>query len=160
MDLTCSISNILLQHALAQVFFLSVLIKGLKQLHENQKNNPGHQLSENKSGSGLPNTNSSSGVQHVQIRVARLEESAGNAPSPMAALQIPVQITHVCKYWNEQLTVLWWNVKLSYVKVEWACLKRSLLILLWSCCNFSLRISAFHLPDSNFVRQMSLLLGQ
>ncbi|XP_054061121.1 cyclin-D-binding Myb-like transcription factor 1 isoform X2 [Rissa tridactyla] len=72
-----------------------VLIKGLKQLHENQKNNPGHQLSENKSGSGLPNTNSSSGVQHVQIRVARLEENASNAPSPMAALQIPVQITHV-----------------------------------------------------------------
>lgn len=72
-----------------------MLIKGLKQLHENQKNNPGHQLSENKSGSGLPNTNPSSGVQHVQIRVARLEENAGNAPSPMAALQIPVQITHV-----------------------------------------------------------------
>lgn len=72
-----------------------MLIKGLKQLHENQKNNPGHQLSENKSGSGLPNTNSSSGVQHVQIRVARLEENAGNAPSPVAALQIPVQITHV-----------------------------------------------------------------
>nr|XP_013798920.1 PREDICTED: cyclin-D-binding Myb-like transcription factor 1 [Apteryx mantelli mantelli] len=72
-----------------------VLIKGLKQLHENQKNNPGHQLSENKSGSGLPNTNSSSGVQHVQIRVACLEENAGNTPSPVAALQIPVQITHV-----------------------------------------------------------------
>ncbi|NXR06598.1 DMTF1 factor, partial [Semnornis frantzii] len=72
-----------------------VLIKGLKQLHENQKNNSGHQLSENKSGSGLANPNSSSGVQHVQIRVARLEENAGNAPSPMAALQIPVQITHV-----------------------------------------------------------------
>ncbi|KAK2511273.1 Dmtf1 [Columba guinea] len=72
-----------------------VLIKGLKQLHENQKNSPGHQLSENKSGSGLPNTNSSSGVQHVQIRVARLEESAGSTPSTVAALQIPVQITHV-----------------------------------------------------------------
>ncbi|OXB58549.1 hypothetical protein ASZ78_007088 [Callipepla squamata] len=72
-----------------------VLIKGLKQLHENQKNNPGHQLSENKSGGGLPNTNSSSGVQHVQIRVARLEENAGNTPSPVTALQIPVQITHV-----------------------------------------------------------------
>lgn len=72
-----------------------VLIKGLKQLHENQKNNPGHQLPENKCGSGLANTNSSSGMQHVQIRVARLEESTGSAPSPMAALQIPVQITHV-----------------------------------------------------------------
>lgn len=86
------------------MFFLSVLIKGLKQLHENQKNNPGHQLPENKCGSGLASTNSSSGVQHVQIRVARLEESTGSAPSPMAALQIPVQITHVCKYWNKPLT--------------------------------------------------------
>lgn len=93
----CCISNVLLQHALTRGFFRSVLIKGLKQLHENQKNNSGHQLSENKSGSGLANPNSSSGVQHVQIRVARLEENAGNAPSPMAALQIPVQITHVCK---------------------------------------------------------------
>ncbi|NXW64548.1 DMTF1 factor, partial [Eurystomus gularis] len=72
-----------------------VLIKGLKELHENQKNNPGHQLLENKSGSGLPSTNSSSGVQHVQIRVARLEENAGSTPGPVAALQIPVQITHV-----------------------------------------------------------------
>lgn len=70
-----------------------VLIKGLKQLHENQ--NPGQQLSENRSGGGLPNTNSTSGVQHVQIRVARLEENAGNASSPVTALQIPVQITHV-----------------------------------------------------------------
>lgn len=80
------------------VFFLSVLIKGLKQLHENQKNNPGHQLPENKCGSGLASANSSPGVQHVQIRVARLEESTGSAPSPVAALQIPVQITHVCEY--------------------------------------------------------------
>ncbi|XP_038597472.1 cyclin-D-binding Myb-like transcription factor 1 isoform X2 [Tachyglossus aculeatus] len=70
-----------------------VLIKGLKQLHENQKNNPA--LLESKSGAGAANTNSSSGVQHVQIRVARLEESPGIPPSPMAALQIPVQITHV-----------------------------------------------------------------
>uniref|UniRef100_A0A493TB24 Cyclin-D-binding Myb-like transcription factor 1 n=1 Tax=Anas platyrhynchos platyrhynchos TaxID=8840 RepID=A0A493TB24_ANAPP len=70
-----------------------VLIKGLKQLHENQ--NPGQQLSENRSGGGLPSTNSTSGVQHVQIRVARLEENAGSASSPMTALQIPVQITHV-----------------------------------------------------------------
>ncbi|XP_066489390.1 cyclin-D-binding Myb-like transcription factor 1 isoform X2 [Tiliqua scincoides] len=70
-----------------------VLIKGLKQLHESQKNTPGHQLSENKP--GLPNTHASSGVQHVQIRVARLEENSASSPSPMAALQIPVQITHV-----------------------------------------------------------------
>ncbi|EPQ13910.1 Cyclin-D-binding Myb-like transcription factor 1 [Myotis brandtii] len=70
-----------------------VLIKGLKQLHENQKNNP--TLLENKSGSGVPNSNSSSSVQHVQIRVARLEDNTAISPSPMAALQIPVQITHV-----------------------------------------------------------------
>ncbi|XP_016074295.1 PREDICTED: cyclin-D-binding Myb-like transcription factor 1 isoform X4 [Miniopterus natalensis] len=70
-----------------------VLIKGLKQLHENQKNNP--TLLENKSGSGVPNSNSNSSVQHVQIRVARLEDNTAISPSPMAALQIPVQITHV-----------------------------------------------------------------
>lgn len=83
------------------MFFLSthlpsVLIKGLKQLHENQKNNPA--LLENKSGSGVPNSNSNSSVQHVQIRVARLEDNAAISPSPVTALQIPVQITHVCKY--------------------------------------------------------------
>ncbi|KAJ6666404.1 hypothetical protein lerEdw1_000677 [Lerista edwardsae] len=70
-----------------------VLIKGLKQLHESQKNTTGHQLSENQS--GLPNTHASSGVQHVQIRVARLDENSASSPSPVAALQIPVQITHV-----------------------------------------------------------------
>uniref|UniRef100_A0A8D2CXP9 Cyclin-D-binding Myb-like transcription factor 1 n=1 Tax=Sciurus vulgaris TaxID=55149 RepID=A0A8D2CXP9_SCIVU len=70
-----------------------VLIKGLKQLHENQKNNP--TLLENKSGSGVPNSNSNSSVQHVQIRVARLEDNTAISPSPMTALQIPVQITHV-----------------------------------------------------------------
>ncbi|XP_010343289.1 cyclin-D-binding Myb-like transcription factor 1 isoform X2 [Saimiri boliviensis] len=70
-----------------------VLIKGLKQLHENQKNNP--TLLENKSGSGVPNSNTNSSVQHVQIRVARLEDNTAISASPMAALQIPVQITHV-----------------------------------------------------------------
>ncbi|XP_069915538.1 cyclin-D-binding Myb-like transcription factor 1 isoform X4 [Oryctolagus cuniculus] len=70
-----------------------VLIKGLKQLHENQKNNP--TLLENKSGSAVPNSNSSSSVQHVQIRVARLDDNAAISPGPMTALQIPVQITHV-----------------------------------------------------------------
>lgn len=85
------------------MFFLSthlpsVLIKGLKQLHENQKNNP--TLLENKSGSGVPNSNSNSSVQHVQIRVARLEDNTSISPGPMTALQIPVQITHVCKCWN------------------------------------------------------------
>ncbi|XP_053262071.1 cyclin-D-binding Myb-like transcription factor 1 [Podarcis raffonei] len=72
-----------------------VLIKGLKQLHESQTNAAGHQLSETKPLPGLPNAHSGSGVQHVQIRVARLDENSGNSPSPMAALQIPVQITHV-----------------------------------------------------------------
>ncbi|XP_044279285.1 cyclin-D-binding Myb-like transcription factor 1 isoform X3 [Varanus komodoensis] len=72
-----------------------VLIKGLKQLHESQKNTPGHQLSENKSLPGFPNAHSASGVQHVQIRVARLDENSSNSSGPMAALQIPVQITHV-----------------------------------------------------------------
>nr|XP_048289530.1 cyclin-D-binding Myb-like transcription factor 1 isoform X1 [Myodes glareolus]XP_048289531.1 cyclin-D-binding Myb-like transcription factor 1 isoform X1 [Myodes glareolus] len=70
-----------------------VLIKGLKQLHENQKNNP--VLLETKSGAGVPNSNCNSSVQHVQIRVARLEDNTAISPSPMAALQIPVQITHV-----------------------------------------------------------------
>ncbi|XP_029390358.1 cyclin-D-binding Myb-like transcription factor 1 isoform X2 [Mus pahari] len=70
-----------------------VLIKGLKQLHENQKNNP--VLLENKSGPGVPNSNCNSSVQHVQIRVARLEDNTAISPSPMAAVQIPVQIAHV-----------------------------------------------------------------
>ncbi|XP_020855420.1 cyclin-D-binding Myb-like transcription factor 1 isoform X3 [Phascolarctos cinereus] len=90
------------------MFFLSthlpsVLIKGLKQLHENQKNNP--TLSENKSGPGVPNTNTNSSVQHVQIRVARLEENTGISPSPMTALQIPVQITHVSSTESSAATV-------------------------------------------------------
>ncbi|KAM5235925.1 cyclin-D-binding Myb-like transcription factor 1 isoform 1-T1 [Ctenodactylus gundi] len=70
-----------------------VLIKGLRQLHENQKNNP--TLLETKPLSGVPGSNPGSGVQHVQIRVARLEDSTALSPSPMAALQIPVQIAHV-----------------------------------------------------------------
>ncbi|XP_040328711.1 cyclin-D-binding Myb-like transcription factor 1 isoform X2 [Herpailurus yagouaroundi] len=80
-----------------------VLIKGLKQLHENQKNNP--TLLENKSGSGVPNSNSNSSVQHVQIRVARLEDSTAMSPSPVAALQIPVQITHVSSAESPAATV-------------------------------------------------------
>ncbi|XP_060488365.1 cyclin-D-binding Myb-like transcription factor 1 isoform X2 [Panthera onca] len=80
-----------------------VLIKGLKQLHENQKNNP--TLLENKSGSGVPNSNSNSSVQHVQIRVARLEDSTAMSPSPVAALQIPVQITHVSSTESPAATV-------------------------------------------------------
>ncbi|XP_039075894.1 cyclin-D-binding Myb-like transcription factor 1 isoform X5 [Hyaena hyaena] len=80
-----------------------VLIKGLKQLHENQKNNP--TLLENKSGSGVPNSNSNSSVQHVQIRVARLEDNAAISPSPVTALQIPVQITHVSSTESPAATV-------------------------------------------------------
>ncbi|XP_030163732.1 cyclin-D-binding Myb-like transcription factor 1 isoform X2 [Lynx canadensis] len=80
-----------------------VLIKGLKQLHENQKNNP--TLLESKSGSGVPNSNSNSSVQHVQIRVARLEDSTAMSPSPVAALQIPVQITHVSSTESPATTV-------------------------------------------------------
>nr|XP_033814316.1 cyclin-D-binding Myb-like transcription factor 1 isoform X2 [Geotrypetes seraphini] len=71
-----------------------VLIKGLRQLHKTQKS-WGQQLSENKAGNGVHNMNSNSGVQHLQIRVARLEESSSLPQSPVTALQIPVQITHM-----------------------------------------------------------------
>lgn len=89
------------------MFFLSthlpsVLIKGLKQLHENQKNNP--VFLENKSASGVPNSTNSS-VQHVQIRVAHLEDNTPISPSPMTALQIPVQITHVASTDSPAATV-------------------------------------------------------
>ncbi|KAK2488636.1 hypothetical protein MC885_008001 [Smutsia gigantea] len=80
-----------------------VLIKGLKQLHENQKNNPA--FLENKSASGVPNSNSNSSVQHVQIRVAHLEDNTPISPSPMTALQIPVQITHVASTDSPAATV-------------------------------------------------------
>ncbi|XP_058046298.1 cyclin-D-binding Myb-like transcription factor 1 isoform X1 [Ahaetulla prasina] len=72
-----------------------VLIKGLRQLHESQKNAPAHQLPDAKALPGLPNSHPGSGVQHVQIRVARLEESSICSPASVAALQIPLQITHV-----------------------------------------------------------------
>ncbi|OCT87245.1 cyclin-D-binding Myb-like transcription factor 1 [Xenopus laevis] len=68
-----------------------VLIKGLMQLHENQATLLGAQELENKS----DESSSNSSVQHVQIRVAHLEESAGLSQSSMTALQIPVQITHL-----------------------------------------------------------------
>ncbi|XP_030072849.1 cyclin-D-binding Myb-like transcription factor 1 isoform X2 [Microcaecilia unicolor] len=71
-----------------------VLIKGLRQLHKTQKS-WGQHLSENKSGNGVHSMNSNSGVQHLQIRVARLEDSSGLSQSPVTALQIPVQITHM-----------------------------------------------------------------
>ncbi|XP_043944279.1 cyclin-D-binding Myb-like transcription factor 1 isoform X1 [Protopterus annectens] len=74
-----------------------VLIKGLKQLLEIQKQSgtSGHKLYENKPGSGMHSINSSSGVQHVQIHVTHLGDTTSVPQSPMAALQIPVQITHV-----------------------------------------------------------------
>ncbi|KAM4747269.1 cyclin-D-binding Myb-like transcription factor 1 [Rhinophrynus dorsalis] len=70
----------------------SVLIKGLRQLHENQTLLGAQEL-ENKSDAQSQSGNSS--VQHVQIRVAHLEDSPGLPQSSMAALQIPVHITHL-----------------------------------------------------------------
>ncbi|XP_075713486.1 cyclin-D-binding Myb-like transcription factor 1 isoform X1 [Rhinoderma darwinii] len=67
-----------------------VLIKGLRQLHENQTTLLGAQELENKV--DIQSQSGTSSVQHVQIRVAHLEES----PSlPQIPLQIPVQITHL-----------------------------------------------------------------
>ncbi|XP_053572479.1 cyclin-D-binding Myb-like transcription factor 1 [Bombina bombina] len=66
-----------------------VLIKGLSQLHENETSYLGEQDLENK----LDSVNAN--VQHVQIRVAHLEDSSGVPQSSMTALQIPVQITHL-----------------------------------------------------------------
>ncbi|XP_018108195.2 cyclin-D-binding Myb-like transcription factor 1 isoform X1 [Xenopus laevis] len=70
-----------------------VLIKGLRQLHESQATLLGAEELENKS--DVQSQSSNSTVQHVQIRVAHLEESAGLSQSSLAALQIPVQITHL-----------------------------------------------------------------
>ncbi|XP_073508449.1 cyclin-D-binding Myb-like transcription factor 1 isoform X2 [Phyllobates terribilis] len=70
-----------------------VLIKGLRQLHESQTTLLGAQELENKA--DIQSQSGSSGVQHVQIRVAHLEESPNLPQSSMASLQIPVQITHL-----------------------------------------------------------------
>ncbi|KAM3925168.1 cyclin-D-binding Myb-like transcription factor 1 [Leptodactylus fuscus] len=70
-----------------------VLIKGLRQLHENQTTLLGAQELENKA--DIQSQSGASGVQHVQIRVAHLEESPNLPQSSVAALQIPVQITHL-----------------------------------------------------------------
>ncbi|XP_072257850.1 cyclin-D-binding Myb-like transcription factor 1 [Pyxicephalus adspersus] len=70
-----------------------VLIKGLRQLHENQTTLMGAQDLENKA--DIQSQSSNSNVQHVQIRVAHLEDSPGLPQSSVAALQIPVQITHL-----------------------------------------------------------------
>ncbi|XP_069483928.1 cyclin-D-binding Myb-like transcription factor 1 isoform X1 [Ambystoma mexicanum] len=71
-----------------------VLIKGLRHLHETQNQLSGQLASEKKLGTGFY-TNSNAGVQHVQIRLTRLDENSVFPQSPMGALQIPVQITHV-----------------------------------------------------------------
>ncbi|KAM4678637.1 cyclin-D-binding Myb-like transcription factor 1 [Discoglossus pictus] len=68
-----------------------VLIKGLRQLHENESTILGEQELENK----LDMQSQGGNVQHVQIRVAHMEDSPGIPQSSMAALQIPVQITHL-----------------------------------------------------------------
>ncbi|XP_075064785.1 cyclin-D-binding Myb-like transcription factor 1 isoform X2 [Mixophyes fleayi] len=70
-----------------------VSFPGLRQLHENQATLLGSQELENKTAIHSQSGNSS--VQHVQIRVAHLEDSPGLSQSSMAALQIPVQITHL-----------------------------------------------------------------
>ncbi|KAG8439991.1 hypothetical protein GDO86_005966, partial [Hymenochirus boettgeri] len=70
-----------------------VLIKGLRQLHENQTTLLGTQEPENKA--DVQSQSNSSSVHHVQIRVAHLEENSGLSQSSMTALQIPVQITHL-----------------------------------------------------------------
>ncbi|MEE6481496.1 hypothetical protein FKM82_012884 [Ascaphus truei] len=73
----------------------TVLIKGLRQLHESETTILGAQELENRSDAQSYNSNPN--VQHVQIRVSRLEDNSGLPQSSMTALQIPVQITHLCK---------------------------------------------------------------
>ncbi|XP_077328073.1 cyclin-D-binding Myb-like transcription factor 1 isoform X2 [Lithobates pipiens] len=70
-----------------------VLIKGLRQMHENQTTLLGAQDLENKVDIQSQSANSS--VQHVQIRLAHLEDSPVLPQSSVASLQIPVQITHL-----------------------------------------------------------------
>ncbi|KAM5171380.1 cyclin-D-binding Myb-like transcription factor 1 isoform 2-T2 [Mantella aurantiaca] len=68
-----------------------VLIKGLRQLHESQATLLGGQDLEK----AAECQSVSSGVQHVQIRVSHLEDRPGLPQSSVAALQIPLQITHL-----------------------------------------------------------------
>ncbi|XP_059510802.1 cyclin-D-binding Myb-like transcription factor 1 isoform X2 [Stegostoma tigrinum] len=72
------------------------LVDSLRQLVETlkQPHVPVHQLPECQTGSSSRNSNSSS-VQHLRVRLAQMEESNSVPNSPVAALQIPVQITHV-----------------------------------------------------------------
>uniref|UniRef100_UPI00398F8AB1 cyclin-D-binding Myb-like transcription factor 1 isoform X2 n=1 Tax=Pristiophorus japonicus TaxID=55135 RepID=UPI00398F8AB1 len=72
------------------------LVESLRQLVESlrQPHTPAHQLPESQTASSSRNANSSS-VQHLRVRLAQLEENSSVPNSPVAALQIPVQITHV-----------------------------------------------------------------
>ncbi|KAJ1164421.1 hypothetical protein NDU88_004860 [Pleurodeles waltl] len=72
-----------------------VLIKGLRHLHESQSHLPGQLTTDKKYGTGLYNPSSNTGIQHVQIRLTRLDENSLLPQSPVGALQIPVQITRV-----------------------------------------------------------------
>ncbi|CAJ0966150.1 unnamed protein product [Ranitomeya imitator] len=68
-----------------------VLIKGLRQLHESQTTLLGVQEElENKA--DIESQSGSTSVQHVQIRVAHLEESPNLPQSSMASLQIPPRL--------------------------------------------------------------------
>ncbi|XP_067915699.1 cyclin-D-binding Myb-like transcription factor 1 isoform X2 [Heterodontus francisci] len=72
------------------------LVESLRQLVESlkQPHVPVHQLSECQTGTSSRNSNSSS-VQHLRVRLAQVEENSSVPSSPVAALQIPVQITQV-----------------------------------------------------------------
>eukprot|EP00062_Callorhinchus_milii_P025885 gi/632987370/ref/XP_007910749.1/ PREDICTED: cyclin-D-binding Myb-like transcription factor 1 isoform X2 [Callorhinchus milii] len=69
------------------------LVESLRQLVESLKQ-PHIQLSaECQTRSSCPSP--AQGVQHLRLRLAQVEENSGDQHSPVAALQIPVQITHV-----------------------------------------------------------------
>ncbi|XP_051890222.1 cyclin-D-binding Myb-like transcription factor 1 [Pristis pectinata] len=72
------------------------LVESLRQLVESlkQPHLPVHQLPESQTGSSSRHSNSSS-VQQLRVRLAQMEEGSSVPNSPVAALQIPVQITHV-----------------------------------------------------------------
>ncbi|XP_043570129.1 cyclin-D-binding Myb-like transcription factor 1 isoform X1 [Chiloscyllium plagiosum] len=72
------------------------LVDSLRQLVETlkQPHVPVHQLPECQTGTSSRNSNSSS-VQHLRVRLAQMEENNSVLNNPVAALQIPVQITHV-----------------------------------------------------------------
>ncbi|XP_069765691.1 cyclin-D-binding Myb-like transcription factor 1 isoform X2 [Narcine bancroftii] len=71
------------------------LVESLRQLVESlkQPHIPVATLREGQTGSGSRHSNST--VQQLRVRLAEIEESTSVPGSPVAALQIPVQITHV-----------------------------------------------------------------